>query len=71
MAKAGGGKKGRKLGRNASWCAAYKARSQREKNKLRRLRKHIERFPSDHCATGCAGRLKAVLGASYERASVS
>lgn len=32
-----GGKKNRKLGRNTDKCAAYKARNQRERNKLRRI----------------------------------
>jgi len=35
-----GGKKNRKYGRNKVWCQAYKARGQRETNKLKRARRH-------------------------------
>lgn len=41
------GKKGRKLGRNEKWCQAYRTRGQREKNKARKLRRHLKRHPED------------------------
>ncbi len=43
MAKAAGGKN-RKYGRNQKWCDAYKARQQREKNKITKLMKHFKRY---------------------------
>lgn len=44
-----GKKKGgmRKRGRMLVWCAAYKARGQREKNKKAKLAKHIAKHPND------------------------
>jgi hypothetical protein len=54
-------KKGRKQGRNALCCRQYAIERRAEKSKLRRLRKHIKRFPDDHCALGAAGRLEAIL----------
>lgn len=55
-------KKQRKVGRNAASCARYKNEHRREKNKLRRLTKHLALFPNDHCATGAAGRMRVALG---------
>ena len=52
--KAKGGKKNRKHGRHAVWCNAYRNRNQRERNKARRLRKHIATFPKDKCPDTCA-----------------
>ena len=46
--KSGGG--ARKRNRNRVWCKAYRARGQREKNKVVRLRKHIARHSTDRCA---------------------
>ena len=37
----------KKAGRNKDWCKAYRTRGQREKNKLRKLKKHIARHPND------------------------
>ncbi len=45
--KAKKSKKSRKWGRNRVRCAQYRARCIREKNKLRRIRAHLERFPDD------------------------
>jgi hypothetical protein len=36
-------KKGRKVGRNAVWCNAYRLRNQREKNKAIKLMRYIEK----------------------------
>jgi hypothetical protein len=41
---AGGKNKSRKLNRNTKWCEAYRNRSQREKNKAKRLLRHFKRF---------------------------
>lgn len=43
-------KKNRKHGRNATACARYAASHRREHNKLRRLKKHLVKFPNDACA---------------------
>lgn len=45
-----GGKKGRKIGRNAEKCKAYRAAGRREKNKKRRLAKHLRNHPQDLAA---------------------
>jgi len=50
MAGAKATKKQRKWGRNALFCAAYRNRNQREKNKVIRLKKHLLRFSADTCA---------------------
>jgi len=34
-----GGKKNRKHGRNRKWCAAYRLRGQREKNKVKKAKR--------------------------------
>ena len=41
------GGKNKKYGRNKDWCATYRARQTREKNRVRRLRRHIKNFPND------------------------
>ena len=48
--KAKGGKKNRKWDRNRRWCQAYKARRQREHNKLTRIARHLTLFPKDDIA---------------------
>lgn len=48
--KAKKGKKQRKVGRNAAYCLAYKNSHRREHNKIRRLKKHLVRFPDDENA---------------------
>lgn len=45
-----GGKKNRKHGRNKVWCEGYRRRGQRLKNKAKRLRKHLDKYPGDRCA---------------------
>jgi hypothetical protein len=44
-------KKQRKWGRNAAYCLAYKNSNRREHNKVKRLKKHLVRFPDDLVAT--------------------
>lgn len=51
MAKKAAGGKNRKYGRNAKWCDAYKVSGTREKNKARKLARHIKRYgTTDHMA---------------------
>lgn len=52
-----GGKKNRKYGRNKVWCQAYRARGQREKNMVLRLRKHTAHHPPDRCAAAALARV--------------
>ena len=49
--------KGRKIGRNKKWCEAYRLLNRRLKNKLRKIRKHIKRFPEDKRAVSALTRL--------------
>lgn len=50
--------KGRKIGRNADWCKAYKGRNQRERNKAKKLLRHIDRYgATDHMAVHCYNNL--------------
>jgi len=60
--KAKGGKKNRKVGRNARWCAGYRARNQRERNKVARLKRHLRCQPADRCAKDALARLYTALG---------
>jgi len=46
-AKAKGGKKGRKIGRNKNFCDMYKLQGRREKNKKKRKIRHLKRHPND------------------------
>lgn len=45
MAKAA--KKGRKFGRNAAFCLAYRNNNTREINKLRKIMKHLRKHVND------------------------
>jgi hypothetical protein len=68
MTKSVGGKakkskaKGRKVGRNKLSCLRYKLEHRREKNKLRRLTKHIKKHLADQCAVRAADLCKVTLG---------
>ena len=50
--------KGRKIGRNAKWCQAYRLRRQRERNKAVRLRAHLTRLPADTVAAAALVRCR-------------
>lgn len=52
--KAKKGKKHRKIGRNALYCLRYAAAHRREHNKVRRLKRHLKRFPADKIAEAAA-----------------
>ena len=41
------GKKNRKFGRNSNFCTRYRAEDRRAKNKVRRVKRHLKRFPND------------------------
>lgn len=49
MAKISGLRSGgnRKIGRNKAWCESYRRRHQRERNKIRKIRKHLKYFSGD------------------------
>jgi hypothetical protein len=55
------GKKNRCHGRNKSFCTRYRNSHQRERNKARRLGKHLARHPNDRCALAALGLARAVL----------
>lgn len=44
------GRKNRKHGRNSVFCKVYKLSHRRERNKAKRLNKHLSRHPGDRCA---------------------
>lgn len=44
------GSKGRKVGRDIDDCKRYRLSGRREKNKIRKLRRHIESSPNDKIA---------------------
>lgn len=57
------GKSSRKIGRNKDWCKAYANRNQREKNKIKKLNKHLERQPEDPLALKAKDRWrKKIIG---------
>jgi hypothetical protein len=55
-------KKNRKHGRNAAFCLAYKNSNRREKNKVKKLTRHLVAFANDRCAVHCLANLKKDLG---------
>jgi hypothetical protein len=61
VAKAKKTKKQRKFGRNAKYCLYYKVTHVREKNKMKRLKKHLIKFPNDKCALEAINRCKMIV----------
>lgn len=55
----GGGN--RKKGRNLASCASYKARHTREKNKVKKITKHLKKHPLDLESKKVLDQLKAFL----------
>ena len=56
-------KKSRKAGRNKLSCQAYQNSNRREHNKVRRLKKHLVRFPDDAIAKAAVENcLKVIRG---------
>jgi hypothetical protein len=41
------GRKGRKIGRNEKSCRKYKETGKKRLNKIRKLKRHMKRFPND------------------------
>lgn len=41
------GKKNRKLGNNKVYCTRYKNEGRQEINKIRRMKRHLRKFPND------------------------
>ena len=60
--KAKKSKKNRKVGRNSNYCLVYKNTNRREKNKVKKLMKHLAKFTNDNCAKVALGNTKVVLG---------
>lgn len=54
-------KKQRKYGRNINYCKVYALTQRREKNKVKRLNKHLINFPGDRCATNAKEAAQAVI----------
>lgn len=57
-------KKHRKHGRNAAFCLRYKNENREEKNKLKKLVRHLAVFENDRCAVHALAHCKKVLGVS-------
>jgi len=49
------GKKNRKWGRNASYCKFYRDAGLQERNRARRIRRHLKRYPGDKQAVRALG----------------
>lgn len=63
MSGAKDSKKQRKVGRNATFCKFYKNTNRREKNKIKKLIKHLATFgENDRCAVHCLANLKKIVG---------
>lgn len=62
MSGAKSSKKQRKYGRNASFCLTYKNTNRREKNKMKKLSKHLAQFGNDNCAKVALGNTKVAIG---------
>ena len=60
--KAKKSKKLRKVGRNANSCLRYKNENRQEKNKIKRLVKHLAKFGNDNCAKKAIVNCKIALG---------
>jgi hypothetical protein len=55
-------KKQRKYGRNAAYCLTYKNTNRREKNKIKKLVKHLVKFANDDCAKNAIKNAKIAIG---------
>lgn len=54
--------KQRKYGRNAVYCLTYKNTNRREKNKIKKLVKHLAKFANDDCAKNAIKAAKVAIG---------
>lgn len=55
------GKKSKKAGRSVIACQSYKNSNRRERNKIKRIQKHLKKQPSDVKAEEHIGRLKKLV----------
>jgi hypothetical protein len=62
MSGAKSSKKQRKYGRNAAYCLSYKNTNRREKNKIKKLIRHLAKFDNDNCAKVALGNCKVIVG---------
>ena len=46
----------RKGGRNRRWCEVYRKIGRREVNKVKKIRRHLKRFPNDGVAERALAR---------------
>lgn len=60
--KAKKSKKLRKVGRNANFCLRYRNENRAEKNKIKKLIRHLGRFANDNCAKVALGNTKSAIG---------
>ncbi len=44
---AGKGKGSKKIGRKVPWCKNYRLQGKREKNKAKKVAKHVKKYPND------------------------
>lgn len=56
-----GGKKGRKIGRNLTKCAWYRNSKRREKNKIKKIKKHLKRHSQDFMSAKRLTELEAFI----------
>jgi hypothetical protein len=56
------GKKNRKLGRNKVACAWYRSTHRREKNKIRKILRHLKKHTNDLQAHRTIIRLQELVG---------
>lgn len=54
-----GGKKNRKHDRNRPWCKVYRAKHQREKNRIVRLKRYLRWHSNDEFALRALARWQA------------
>jgi hypothetical protein len=68
LQKAKGSKKNRKYGRNKKQCEVYRNENKREKNKVKRLLRHLKKYPSDVATISHLERIRKIItGANAAR----
>jgi len=50
----------RKKDRNRDWCERYRKEGRREKNKLRKMKHHLNKHPNDKQSQDYANKLQGV-----------
>ncbi|MBI2039919.1 hypothetical protein HYT18_02505 [Candidatus Microgenomates bacterium] len=61
MSTISGGRKGRKIGRNKAKCERYRLSHRREKNKIRKILKHLKKHPNNTAALRRIEELKRII----------